>query len=209
MYKWRDIVAGAIVDMGGKPFTVEKIKVKGKAVKVTVTSKAGTFTRELKGKAEVALYDVPVKATPPRSSRPPGPSRAVAEAEVAGGPLHDASGRQRRWAEPGEGVVLEAPAPAKGGDWSAPKGKAEATVASLLGAFLVGESTDTASGWYVPPVDPSTIAGHLMLFHDLVPESVDWETLAQMHADQHARALVHPFTTLFVNHWHTEQRPSS
>ena len=208
MYKWRDILAGAVVDMGGKPFTVEKIKVKGKAVKVTVTSKAGTFTRELKGKAEVALYAELYKATPVRSLRPSSPSSAPVEAEVSGGPLHDASGRQRRWAEPGEGVVLEAPAPAKGGDWSAPKSKAEATVAGILGAVLVGESTDTASGWYVPPVDPSTIAGHLMLFHELTPESVDWAVLAQMHNDQHARALVAPFTTLHVNHWHTEQRPS-
>lgn len=206
MRKWRDVLAGAIVDMGGKPFTVDKLKVKGKAVKVTVTGKAGTFTREVKGKVEVALYDAPIAAAPTRASRP---SSARAEPEVVGGPLHDEHGRQRRWAEPGEGVDLEPPVAAEGGDWAEPKSKAEATVAGILGAVLVGESTDTASGWYVPPVDPSTIAGHLMLFHDLTPEAVDWAVLDQMHDDQHAHALVAPFTTLFVNHWHTEQRPTS
>jgi len=195
---WRDVAEGARVILKGNPYEVTGYARDGKTVKVTVKGARGSFTTTVKRKD-------PVELAPATATKKAGKSKT---AEIPkGGPLYDERGAQRRWAEPGDMTATKPPKKAKGGEWDEPKGKAERKVAEILGATLVGESTDPESGWYVPPVDPSTIAAHLFLYHDLKPASLLWEELDKMHADQHARALVAPFTALHVNHWHTEQRP--
>jgi len=195
---WRDISEGSAVILKRQRYVVTNYARDGKRATVTVKGARGSFTTTVKRKdpVELAPASVILKRAPEVSPTLP-----------YGGSLHDPSGAQRRWAEPGEVTHDKPPAKAKGGAWDEPKGKAERKVAEILGAHLVGESTDPESGWYVPEVDPSTIAAHLFLYHDLKPASLLWEDLSTMHADQHARALGADAVALHVNHWHTKQRP--
>lgn len=199
MAKWRDVEAGMTVELGGDPYRVEKIKTKGKLTKVTATGRRGTFTREVKAKAEVAIH------------RPPAPERKPKRRDSGklpkGGPLYDDTGAQRRWAEPGDAKATKPPEKAKGGPWDKPADKAEQRILDKLDATLVGATGDASTGWYVPKPGPDTLAAHLLLFHDLTPETGDYSAMVKMHDDNHARAAVAPFSPLHVNHWHTKQRP--
>ena len=179
---WRSLEKGAAVVLNGDRYVVEKIKVKGKACKVTVAGKGGRFTREVKAKAVVELY---------RSRPASKPARKAAATEQAVA-LHDARGGQQRWATEAEGAK-----------WDKPAGKAERVLAEVMpGAVLVGVVRDEGVGiWYVPHVDPSTIASHLLIFHNVAPETTDYPKLTALHDDSHARA------DLFIAHEHRRTRP--
>jgi hypothetical protein len=187
---WREVEAGMRLELPGGTYVV------GKVVKVTLSGKAGTFTRELKAKSLVTV------------------ARKL--------PLHDARGQMSRWAanaehdkvlppeiEKGDPAATRPPSKAKGGAWDKPADKAEKSILKgLPGASLVGATGDASLGWYVPELDPSTIAAHLYLFHDIEAAAATFEELWAMHEAHHARALVAPFTSLHVNHWHTKERPA-
>jgi hypothetical protein len=191
---WADIAAGDRVELGGRDWRVAKIKRKGKTVKVTVES----------GKRVASSK---VRATDPVKRAKPEP-------------LHEPRGMkaQRRWAEPdeakaaglvpGDPTVTKRPAKPSADPWETPRDGVEKRLDAILGATLVAEGDETV-GYYVPPVDVTTIASHLALFHpnDYDPEKDEAAMLAgHEHAHTMAREGRKP---LDVNHWHSKTRPAA
>ena len=133
------------------------------------------------------------------------------------GPLHDAAGTMQHWATkaehretlpPGDPAVTTPPEKPKGDLWEAPVGRVERKLDALLGARRVGVSTDENVGYHVPPVDASTVAAHLAVFHGGIPEACDDDEakMLRAHDAQHAGAKKGE-AVLSTNHWHTEKRP--
>lgn len=200
---WREVRKGMVVDLNGAPWEVTKAKLKGKVVKVTVESSRGTFTREVKAKALVTIARK-------GDGEPKGKTNGL--------PLRDPEGRQTRWATdreaakaeglpPGNPELTKPPHKPHGSPWDVPRGKAERALTDILGATLVGEAEDEDAGYYCPPVDPSTVAAHWMLYH----HGEQWRELGEgelmaAHRDEHDAALAGR-NELKVNHWHTKARP--
>lgn len=197
---WADVKKGDTVELAGKQFRVVKVKAKGKKAKVTVDRGNGREYSSL-----VKLADrVPIAAR--KGDR---------------GPLYDGNGTARRWAtkrearevltEPrglpaGDSSVTKPPKKAAGDPWETQADRIEKRLDDLLQARLVGESHDENAGYYVPPVDVSTVASHLALFHGGIPSACDDEAkMIAAHAAQHEEAL--RGMPLAVNHWHTKKRP--
>lgn len=200
---WADVKKHDVVELGGREYRVVKIKPKGKKAAVMVETKG----RYAESKVKLAERVVIVK-------KGDGTKR---------GPLHDENGQARRWAtkkeakldEPrglpaGDSSVTAPPTKAKHGDpWETQADRIEKTLGDLLSAKLVGISTDEDSGYYVPPVNATTIAAHLALFHGGIPAACedDEKRMLAAHESQHAEAL--RGAPLAVNHWHTPTRPKT
>lgn len=198
---WAKIEKGAVVELGGRPYLVEKIKRDGKRATVRLSHKGRT------SKGEVRLKDaVTLSTASPTSKRRP---------------LHDGKGEQSRWATErelkeamgrglpaGDPTKRKPPEKPKGDPWETPANRIERKLDQILGARLVGEATDENAGYYVPPADVSTIAAHLVRFHGGIPEACDDDESKMLgaHAAQHEAALKGE-GVLEVNHWHTEKRP--
>lgn len=196
MTRWRKIEAGDHVELRGKVFEVVKIKPKGSAAKVTVRSAAGTFESK-----------VPLD----------GKVTRVAD------PLHDETGAMRRWAKPaeapkreaipaGDPSITKAPRKLSGDPWDTPRDKVERRLEAVLGAVLIAEATDESEGYYVPPVDVTTIMGHWVVFHGGDPTDYEGEAeTIKAHEFEHADRLKDPgaYAPLKVNHWHTKTRPET
>lgn len=193
---WGDVKKGDVVELSGRRWTVVKLKPKGKKARVVVEHKGRRAETTLKLSDRVTIVE--------RDA------------------LHDAEGAQRRWATkrehdeklheprglpPGDPAQKAPPAKPAGVSWEKPKGDAEKAVASLLEARLVGETTDESAGYYVPPVDVSTVASHLAIFHGGIPDACgdDEARMLSAHKAQHDEAL--RGSPLAVNHWHTAKRP--
>lgn len=199
---WADVSKGDAVELGGREWIVAKIKPKGKKAKVKV---------EHKGRSAKSVVKLADKV------------KLVARAKDRD-PLHDRDGAQRRWAkkseqtfdrprgvsaglEPGNAKKTKPPAPATGSPWDTPADRIERKLDEILGARLVAETPDAKVGYYVPPVDITTIASHLAVFHGGIPDAVadDEAKMLAVHRAQHDAAL--KGSPLAVNHWHTEKRP--
>lgn len=201
---WADVTKDDLVELAGNLWLVtKKPKRSGKTAKVTVERKGRTAKSVVKLKDPVTI------------------KRGFArEARLKRGPLMDASGTAQRWATDkelrealerglpkGDHRVTEAPEKPAGGKWNKPADDAEKTLGKILGAHLVAESKNEDEGYYVPPVDVSTVAAHLALFHGGIPEACDDEgKMLRAHEAQHAAALKGE-GILAVNHWHEERRP--
>ncbi len=198
---WADVKKGDTVELAGKSFRVVKIKPKGKKAKVSVDRGNGREYSSL-----VRLADR-VAITARKGDR---------------GPLYDGNGTARRWAtraearevltEPkglpaGDSTVTKPPKKAAGDPWETQADRIEKRLDDLLQARLVGESHDENAGYYVPPVDVSTVAAHLALFHGGIPSACENDEAKMLgaHAAQHEEAL--RGMPLAVNHWHTKKRP--
>lgn len=196
---WRDAERGDVVELGGREWTVAKVKRGGKKAKVTVAHKGREASSTVKLADRVRIV------------------KRAADVD----PVQDRFGSQRRWATEaeltreltrglpaGDSSKRKPPEKAKGGSWEKPKGDAEKAVTKILGARLIGESKNEAAGYYVPPVDVSTVAAHLAVFHGGIPETVleDYAGMMRAHAAQHDEAKK-TGVPLAVNHWHTEIRP--
>ena len=206
---WSDIVDGDHVALNGREWLVERIRVKGKRAKVTVRSRAGTFKREVKASARVEkLYiDPNLKAFT---------DRVKAATKT---PLRNAENGQARWAtekeskrrqglEPGDASVTKRPERPSGDPWETPRDRVEAKLDKLLGAVLVAEG-DEAVGYYVPPVDVTTIASHLALMHpSMYNAELSEERMLNGHAHEHD-LVIRGKLNLDTNHWHTKTRPSA
>lgn len=203
MSKWKDVKKHDVIEMAGREYRVVKIKAGKKKADVMIEYKGRYISSTVKLADKVKI-----------TKAGDGTKR---------GPLTDEHGTARRWATKREaeevlgkgGATLPAgdatktkPPKKPGSDpWETPANRIERKLDELLSARLVGESTDESAGYYVPPVDVSTVASHLALFHGGIPEHMDDEgSMLIMHAAQHAEAAKngHP---LAVNHWHTETRP--
>lgn len=99
------------------------------------------------------------------------------------------------------------PKPADGDPWETQQDRIEKKLDKILGARLVGEATDVDAGYYVPPVDATTVAAHLAIFHGGIPEDAQGDE--QRMIESHARAHMLGADDLAVNHWHTELRPTT
>lgn len=195
MSKWKDVVKGDVVKMSGRECRVVKIKPKGKKARVMLDVR-GRYSE-----GEVKLAD-----------------KVKIVSRKTGGKLHGSEGEQRRWAtEPelaeamspipaGDPAQTKPPAKADGDPWERPVDRVERKLDELLGARLVAEAKNEAMGYYVPPVDVSTVASHLALFHGGIPEAcTDEAMMIRAHEAQHVEAL--RGAALPTNHWHTEKRP--
>lgn len=175
---------GDRVELRHRTYEVVKIKAKGGHAKVTVRGGGSVF------ESEVRLAD---------------------KVRVVATPLHDKTGAQQRWAKPSETAATTPPAEPGADPWETRRDKVERRLDELLGAHLVGEATDEDAGYYVPPVDVSTVDAHLVLFHGWQRSDWDEDTdRVRAHAAEHADRLADPgdFAPLKVNHWHTETRPA-
>ena len=198
---WAKVKKGAVVELNGRPYLVEKIKPGKKTAEVKLSHKGRA------SKGEVRLKDPVVLSTAsPTSKR---------------GPVSDGAGTMQRWATKselkeamsrglpaGDPRQTKPPEKAKGDLWETPVDRVERKLDQILGARLVGEATDENAGYYVPPVDSSTVAAHLALFHGGIPEACDDDEAKMLaaHDAQHAAALKGE-GILQTNHWHTEKRP--
>lgn len=196
---WDDVKKRDVVEMSGRKYRVVKIKPKGKKAAVMV---------ELGGK----YFDSKVRLADRVTIVKKGDGSKK-------GPLLDEDGTARRWATKkeaaevgvglpaGDSSVTKPPSKPKGDPWSdPPKARTDQMLAELLNARLVAETDDEAAGHYVPPVNVSTVASHLALFHGGIPAACEDEgAMLKAHEAQHAEAL--KGVPLAVNHWHTEKRP--
>lgn len=195
---WRDVEPGSVVKLKGNDWRVERVKVKGKIARVRVSGPLGTFERELKAKDRVKIVD----------------------GHVAGGPLRDAKGAQRRWATADEAERDAPPAlglpggrhgaspkpeTGKGPRWDAPAtDPAGVAVETILGARLIAETPDEPAGYFVPLPDVTTIRAHLAIFHGIPAH----EQPADEGNALAAHRVAHDEGAAFaVNHWHTKRRP--
>lgn len=191
---WADVEKGTTVELGGREYRVVKLKRKrdGKRAAVMVEYRDRHHESVVKLKDRVTIV-----------------------------PLEGKQGEQTRWAtkrehdaamttatiDRGDAAQTKPPAPTEGGLWDTPETRAEKKLDAILGARLVGEATDEKAGYYVPPVDVSTVAGHLMIFHGGIPAACEDEAgMLAAHEAQHAGAKKGELA-LAVNHWHTEKRP--
>lgn len=191
---WADVKKGDGVLLNGKSWIVAKAKRKGKEMRVSLVSANGR-TADGRPRAKGA-----VKIVPPPPVLDPETGRANRWATKAEAAEHGVA------LKPGDASVTKPPAKAKGGAWEKPAGKAEKTVTDLLSARLVAETDDESAGYYVPPVDVSTVASHLVFFHGYTPPEDETEgSMLAYHTERHALAL--RGEPLAVNHWHTAKRP--
>lgn len=178
---WADVEKGDRVELKGKTFVVAKIKAKGKKAKVVVVGGGGRFESEVRLKDAVRIV-------------------------TSEGWLKNPPARERRPALPaGDPSVTKPPAKKYGNPWETTEDRIERKLETILGARLVAETDDESAGYYVPPVDVSTIASHAVLFHGLDPTEYDVDGLLEAHTNHHAAAL--KGVPLYVNHWHTAERP--
>lgn len=202
---WADVKKGDAVELAGRVWIVAKIKPAGKKATVKLERDGRT------SKGKVRLKDPVVRKV--------GFARRAREERERRDALHDRNGAQNRWATDrelreamtrplpeGDFTKRKPPEKPTGGKWGKAKGDAEKVLASI-GARLVGEAKDENAGYYVPPVDVSTVAAHLALFHGGIPEACDDEPkMLRAHEAQHAAAKKGE-GALAVNHWHEERRP--
>lgn len=200
---WADVKKHDVIELDGREYRVVKIKAKGKKAAVMVERKGSYFdsVEKLKDRVKIVTKN--------------GGSKK--------GPLTDADGNGQRWATKkeaeevlgkggatiprGDSTVTKPPSKPGKDPWTDPKPGVETMLGDLLNARLVGETKNEAAGFYVPPVDVSTVASHLTLFHGGIPERMDDEgAMLIMHEAQHAEAKK-TGAPLAVNHWHTKTRP--
>ncbi len=205
MSTWKDVEKGNVVELGGREWVVVKIKRDGRKAKVKVERRGREASSVVKLKDRVTI-------------------KSAAAAKGKRGPLNDTSATAQRWATkkeaeeamrstglpPGDPAQTEPPKKATGSPWETQADRIEARLDKLLQARLVGVATDEKAGYYVPPVDSSTIASHLAVFHGGIPEACDDDEtkMLRAHEAQHANAL-RGEGVLEVNHWHTKKRPDA
>lgn len=199
---WADVKKGDVIELGGREWSVVKIKAKGKKATVDVSHKSRTASSSVKLADKVTIVK----------------RRKDAD------PLRDRDGAQRRWAKPsevekaapngasaglkpGKAKQTKPPEAATGSPWETPADRIEKKLDEILGARLIAETGNEKLGYYVPPVDITTIAAHLAVFHGGIPEAVDDDEakMLAVHRAQHDAAL--KGAALAINHWHTEKRP--
>jgi hypothetical protein len=187
MTAWREVAKGDAVMLKGKRYVVTKHKRDGKRINVEVVGGAGKFRTTVKAKAEVKL--APIETKP----RERWATKKEAKAALRAVPAGDAEATRPK------------PRGKIGNPWETPADKIERKLDTILGAHLVGESLDEGAGYYVPPVDVTTIAAHVALFHGVDPHEYGVDDLLELHREQHLSAL--NGVALHVNHWHTKTRP--
>lgn len=189
---WSDIVKGDRVVVAGKTYEVDKIKPKGKKLAVRMRLGGQAFDGVVKPRDAV-------ERAPLRNAEN-GQARWATKAE------HEAAQPRRTKLEAGDALQTRRPYEPIGDVWETPRDRVERKLDTILGAVLVAETLDESAGYYVPPVDVTTIAAHLALFHGVDPSQFGIDDMVEVHALHHEAAL--KGVALEVNHWHTKTRPA-
>lgn len=192
MSTWADVGKGDRVELGGKTFTVRKLKAKGKRAAVTVDGQGGRFESEVKLKDAVKILPATASSRDAAGWHKPTKAERKAEAKAA---------EPKSQAQPKAKLSTDS--------WEARRDKVESKLDRILGAVLVGEATDEDAGYYVPPVDPTTVMAHGLVFHGWQPSDFDNESDVLAHHEQEHRDALIGDAVLKVTHWHTETRPGA
>lgn len=154
---WGSLSVGDRVELAGRVLEVIEAKPKPKkhAVDITVRDKLGSFSKRMPAADKVKLAKL---HEVDRASGSDRQQRWATKAEAA-------ETDRREGLPAGDATITKRPSKPTGGPWDKPKGAAERAVEEILGAVLVGEADDESAGYNVPPVDLSTVAAHLLLFH--------------------------------------------
>lgn len=177
---WSKIRKGDVLDLGGREWTVEKIKPGKKKAEVKIRHKSNVVRDTVKLADKVRIAERSAPAAPRKAEKPAPPKK----------------------------MPKKPPQPAHGDPWETQQDRIEKKLDEILGAKLVGESIDGERTYYVPPVDVTTVAAHLLIFHGGVDAHEDAAGMLHRHAAEHA-AAERGETTLAMVHWHTEQRPTT
>lgn len=180
---WSKVKKGDVLDLGGRQWTVEKIKPGKKKAEVRIRHKSNVVRDTVKLAEKVRISDAP----PPRERRAPA------------APAKPAKQKKQK---------VTPPIAAHGDPWETQQDRIEKQLAKILGARMVGEATDPDVGYFVPPVDITTVAGHLAIFHGTIDPTADVADMLAQHALEHEEHLAGD-RRFVQNHWHTEQRPTT
>lgn len=189
---WSKIRKGDALDLGGRVWTVEKIKPGKKKAEVKIRHKSNVVRDTVKLTDKV---------------------RIAADGDTQLGARYG-KGRSQRYPD-GKAVTpppakqkKRPPEPATGDPWETQQDRIEKQLERILGARLIGEATDTDAGYYVPPVDVTTVAAHLVIYHGTDITALDATEMLKVHHQEHEDHLAgsHRFAQ---NHWHTEKRPTT
>lgn len=180
---WSEVKKGDVLDLGGRQWTVEKIKPGKKKAEVKIRHKSNVVRDTVKLAEKVRIADRP---EPPRRARQ--------------APLVKVEKPKKQKVAP--------PVAAHGDPWETQQDRIEKQLAKILGARMVGESTDPDVGYFVPPVDITTVAAHLALFHGTIDPTADVADMLAQHRLEHEEHLAGD-RRFVQNHWHTEQRPTT
>jgi len=180
---WSKVKKGDRLDLGGRVWTVEKIKPGKKKAEVRIRHKANVVRDTVKLADKVRISDQP---EPTRRRADPAPAPKAKPKKQAKHP----------------------PEPATGDPWETQQDRIEKQLGQILGARLVGEATDPDAGYHVPPVDITTVAAHLAIFHGTIDPTASGTDMLAQHEKEHEEHLAgeRRFTQ---NHWHTEKRPTT
>jgi hypothetical protein len=189
---WSKVKKGDRLDLGGRTWTVEKIKPGKKKAEVKIRYKSNVVRDTVKLADKV---------------------RIAADGDTQLGARYG-KGRSQHYpdgkkvAPPPRKQMTRPPVTAHGDPWETQQDRLEKQLAKILGARLVGEATDPDAGYYVPPVDETTVAAHLALLHGTIDPTATSAEMLEQHAKEHAEHLAgeRRFTQ---NHWHTEKRPTT
>lgn len=226
---WKDIDQGeSIQTKAGEVWEVvsnEKAKAKGQR-SVKLRRNGTTVPRTVDASAKMRVVEAPVVRQVRRGGMEP--ERVKSDPSVDFGRLFREAGAETRAAreaskpersadpwqvDPLDTITAKVEGQRNamaggGGPWEKPKGKAEKVIADTLKGELIGVQTSAGSPYSVPPVDPSTIKGHLFLMHDTEAKSLSWEELVEVHDRDHARADSDAKHSLPVPHHHAPSRPA-
>lgn len=200
---WADVKKLDLVELGGREWCVAKIKAKGRKAAVTVELGKRSASSVVKLADRVKIVGRAKRAPSDLMGEQGEMTRWAKKSELKAAGLELPKGLPA-----GDASVTKPPKKPKGDLWETPADKIERTIVDLLSARLVGESHDESAGYYVPPVDVSSIAGHLELFHGGIPDAVsdDEGRMLAAHGARHD-AAARGEGVLAVNHWHTAKRP--
>lgn len=180
--KWGKVAQGDLVELRGDAWTIEKAKPKKKGLEVTVARGAERFTAVVDPDGKIK------RATPPPLPDTEGSAkldgaikRKAAEKQAFRTPAVERTRRPTRL-EDAEAVRDEVaePSPAE----------------EKVSAFLQGVPTatkDVHGSWVVPPVDYSTVAAHLRIFHALDVTTLTPDEMLAQHEALHASGDGSPF----------------
>jgi len=179
--RWSKVSPGDLVELRGDAWTIEKAKVKKRGFEVTIARGAERFTSVVDPDGKVKRASPPPLLDTEGSAKLDGAIKRKAGAEKRQ-PINETRDRRPTRLEDSETVRVEvaAPSPAE----------------EKVSAFLQGVPTatkDVHGSWVVPPVDYSTVAAHLRIFHALDVTTLTPDEMLSQHEALHASGDGSPF----------------
>lgn len=211
---WKDVeVDETIETKSGSTWVVvtnEKGKAKGTR-KVTLRGASGTYPKVVESSVKVKIVEAPVVRQVRRGGMEPidAPRRSPFAGIIGEKPERSANPWQVDPLDTATAKVegRKNATAGGGGSWNGAKGKAEKALRGI-GAELVGIQPTGGAPYSTPPVDPTTIKGHLFLMHEVEAESLTVDELYLIHDRDHAKADADANYSLPVPHHHAAERPA-